>query len=66
MIYFRLYIPDSVWFYVLVAVLLVGFIYSLPHRNGMCLGADYLIRRRWGDLVEKESASKPEYPPRPD
>lgn len=39
-----------------------GFIYTLPHRNGMALGADYLIRRNWGDLAEKESPPKPTDP----
>lgn len=64
MIYFRLYIPDSIWFYVLVVFLLAGFIYTLPHRNGMCLGADYLIRRKWGDLMSQDSPSKPDDSPR--
>jgi uncharacterized protein (DUF983 family) len=59
MIYFRLYIPDSKWFYVLVVALLAGFVYTLPHRNGMCLGADYLIRRKWGDLMDEDAPPKP-------
>lgn len=59
MIYFRLYIPDSSWFYVLVVALLVGFIWTLPHRNGMCLGADYLVRRKWGDLSEAATPPPP-------
>lgn len=63
MIYFRLYIPDSVWFYILAAVLIVGFIYTLPHRNGMSLGADYFIRRKWGDLAESNLPHKPDRPP---
>jgi uncharacterized protein (DUF983 family) len=58
LIYFRLYLPDSIWFYVFTGGLMFSFIYTLPHRNGMALGADYLIRRHWGDLAEKESASK--------
>lgn len=67
MIYFRLYVPDITWFYVLAAVLLVFFVGTLPHRNGMALGVDYLIRRKWGDLSEaeaqKKSAGPPETPP---
>lgn len=59
MIYFRLYIPDSSWFYVLVTLLLAGFLWTLPHRNGVCLGADYLVRRKWGDLSGKDSPSQP-------
>ena len=64
MIYFRLYIPDSSWFYVLVTALVVGFLWTLPHRNGMCLGADYLVRRKWGDLMVKDSSPKPDDSPR--
>ena len=59
MIYFRLYIPDSIWFYILAAVLLFLFIWTLPHRNGMSLGVDYLIRRKWGDLSDEASAQNP-------
>ena len=59
MIYFRLYIPDSIWFYILAAVLLFLFIWTLPHRNGMSLGVDYLIRRKWGDLSGEASAQNP-------
>ena len=60
MIYFRLYIPDSNWFYVLVVTLLIGFVWTLPHRNGMCLGVDYLIRRKWGDLSDEATEPKPD------
>lgn len=63
MIYFRIYIPDSNWFYVLVVILIAGFIYTLPHRNGMCLGVDYLIRRKWGDLIDEAPQPKSDRPP---
>ena len=67
MIYFRLYVSDIRWFYVVASVLLVFFVGTLPHRNGMALGVDYLIRRKWGDLSEAEAQSKyiepPETPP---
>jgi hypothetical protein len=53
MIYFRLYNPNSVWYYLFCLGLLIGFIYTLPHRNGMSLSVDYLIRRKYGDLAEK-------------
>lgn len=33
-------------------------IYTLPHCNGMALGLDYLVRRKWGDLSEA-AATKP-------
>jgi uncharacterized protein (DUF983 family) len=60
LIYFRLNNPATLWFYVSSAVVLFGLIYTLPHRNGMGLGLDYLFRRHWGDLA------KPEDPPSPD
>jgi uncharacterized protein (DUF983 family) len=60
MIYFRLYNPTSVWYYLFCAGLMVGFFYTLPHRNGMSLGVDYLIRRKHGDLMEKEAVPKPD------
>ena len=63
MIYFRLYNPSSVWFFIFGAVLLFGFIYTLPHRNGMGLGVDYLIRCKWGDLSGQVAAAKPDAPP---
>lgn len=53
MIYFRLYNPNSIWFFIFGAALLFGFIYTLPHRNGMGLGVDYLIRCKWGDLSKE-------------
>jgi len=63
MIYFRLYNPNSVWYYAFSIALLVGFIYTLPHRNGMSLGVDYLIRRRHGDLAGKAPPAQPTDPP---
>ncbi len=62
LIYFRLYIPSSAWFCVLAAGLLAGFIYTLPHRNGLALGLDYLVRRKWGDL---SAAANPPPPTQP-
>jgi uncharacterized protein (DUF983 family) len=62
LIYFRLYIPSSAWFCALAAGLLTGFIYTLPHRNGMALGLDYLVRRKWGDL---SAAATPPPPTKP-
>jgi uncharacterized protein (DUF983 family) len=59
LIYFRLYIPSSFWFYVLGAGLLAGFICTLPHRNGVALGLDYLVRRKWGDLSEVATSKTP-------
>lgn len=63
MIYFRLYVQDIRWFYLLAVVLLVLFVGTLPQRNGMALGADYLIRRKWGDLSEAEQHHGSSDPP---
>jgi len=52
MIYFRLYNPNSPWFFVFGGGLLFGLIYTLPHRTGMSLALDYLVRRKSGDLVD--------------
>jgi uncharacterized protein (DUF983 family) len=59
LIYFRLYLPESIWFYLFIGAIMVGFVYTLPHRNGMALGVDYLIRRKSGDLVEPEATPRP-------
>lgn len=63
MIYFRLYVQDIRWFYLVAGVLLVLFVGTLPQRNGMALGADYLIRRKWGDLSEAELQRESGDPP---
>jgi uncharacterized protein (DUF983 family) len=65
MIYFRLFVPDIRWFYAVAGGLLVLFVGTLPHRNGMALGADYLIRRKWGDLSEAEAPRETGDPPTP-
>ena len=55
LMYFRLYVPDIRWFYLLTGVLLILFVGTLPHRTGMALAVDYLIRRKWGDLSEAKT-----------
>lgn len=62
MIYFRLYNPYSIWYYAFSIALLVGFLYTLPHRNAMGLGVDYLIRRKHGDLSGKTEETAPDHP----
>jgi uncharacterized protein (DUF983 family) len=64
MIFFRLYVPDIRWFYLVAGVLLVLFVGTLPHRNGLALGVDYLIRRKWGDLSEAGAKCEPVEPPK--
>jgi len=45
-IYFRVYNPYSAWFYGFVGALIGGFIFTLPHRNGMSVGLEYYWRNR--------------------
>ena len=46
MIYFRSYVPNQNWFYLLCVVMLVGLFYTLPHRTGMSLALEYYFRLR--------------------
>lgn len=62
LIYFRLYFPDSIWFYLFTGGLMLGFVVTLPHRNGVSLGVDYLVRRKWGDLAETTPSPQPDDP----
>lgn len=46
MIYFRLYVPNLMWFFVITGVLMFALVYTLPHRTGVSLALDYLVRRK--------------------
>jgi uncharacterized protein (DUF983 family) len=46
MVFLRLYVPSASWFYVLWALLMIALVYTLPHRTGMSIAFDYLLRRR--------------------
>ena len=60
LIYIRLYKDYPVSFYLVVAVgLVAAFFATLPVRNSIGLGLDYLARRKWGDLSEAENPSLP-------
>jgi hypothetical protein len=63
MIFFRLYNPHSVWFYIFSVALLLVFVFTMPRRNGMCLAVDYWMRRKWGDLAKEESPRQRAGPP---
>jgi len=41
MIYFRSYVPNQNWFYLLCLVMLFTLFYTLPHRTGMSLSLEY-------------------------
>ena len=62
LIYFQLYNPGSIWFYVFAGALLLGLVVTLPHRNGLSLALDYLIRRKCGDLAEPQAIVKTKAP----
>jgi hypothetical protein len=55
-IYFRLYETTSIWLYLGGGTLLFLLVFTLPHRNGMSLAVDYLIRRKAGDLVDTDAS----------
>jgi uncharacterized protein (DUF983 family) len=46
MVFLRLYIPSSAWFYGMWAVLMAAVVLTLPQRTGMSIAVDYLLRRR--------------------
>jgi uncharacterized protein (DUF983 family) len=46
MVFFRLYVPSSRWFYVAFAVLMAAVVVTLPQRTGVSIALDYLLRRR--------------------
>jgi len=53
--YFRLYHPSLVTFFILGGAMVFTLVYTLPHRLGVSLAIDYLIRRKSGDLVDQDS-----------
>ncbi len=46
MIYFRAYVPNQNWFYLLCVVMLAALFYTLPHRTGLSLAIEYYFFRR--------------------
>ena len=54
-VYFKLNNPDSAWLYVVGGALGFALLYTLPHRTGMSLAVDYLIRRKSGELPDQKS-----------
>lgn len=50
--YFRVWHPPLAVYLVCGGAMIFGLIYTLPHRNGVSLAFDYLMRRRGGDLMD--------------
>ena len=46
MIYFRSYVPNQNWFYLLCVVMLFTLFYTLPHRTGVGVSLEYWFRLR--------------------
>jgi len=63
LIYFRLNNPESIWTWIIAGALVVLFLYTLPHRNALSLGIDYVIRRKWGDLADNDAESSEPFDP---
>lgn len=41
----------------LVVVTVVPLFWTMPHRMGVCIAVDYLVRSRWGDLAGESTES---------
>lgn len=53
-IYFRKFDADLTSLIVIGGAMVGLLIFTLPHRNGMSLALDYLIRRKAGDLSDED------------
>ena len=57
-IYFRQFNSSLIWLLLIGGGMIFLLVFTLPHRNGMSLAIDYLIRRKAGDLSESDSAEE--------
>jgi len=46
MVFLRVRIPSSTWFYVAWAIAMLALVVTLPQRTGVGIALDYLLRRR--------------------
>lgn len=51
--YFRLWHPNLAIFILVGGAMTFALVYTMPHRNGISLAFDYLVRRANGDLADK-------------
>ena len=49
MFYFGWWNPNSVWYWVVIGLLIAGMVYTIPHRNAISVGLDYMVRTRTED-----------------
>ena len=54
-IYFRQFASGLTSLLLIGGGMLMLLVFTLPHRNGMSLAIDYLIRRKAGDLADDDS-----------
>jgi hypothetical protein len=59
LIYFRVWRPNQVVFYALGGGMIAALIFTMPHRNGVGLAFDYLIRRKSGELKDHVPPKRP-------
>ena len=57
--YLGVWHPSLTGFIVFNGFLLFLLIYTMPHRNGVSLAIDYLVRRKEGDLADPPPAKQP-------
>jgi uncharacterized protein (DUF983 family) len=57
--YFRILDTSQPVLLALAGVLIFLLIFTMPHRNGVSLALDYLIRRKSGDLPEPSGTDRP-------
>jgi hypothetical protein len=51
--YFGVWHPTLVWLALIGGAALFLLVYTMPHRNGVSLAIDYMLRRKEGDLKEQ-------------
>lgn len=57
---FLLVRSDSPWFALAVTVAtVVPLVWTMPHRMGVCIAVDFLVRDRWGDLARRSEDTLP-------
>ena len=49
MFYFGWWNPSSVWYWGVIGLLIAGMVYTIPHRNAISVGLDYMVRTRTED-----------------
>ena len=59
LIYFRLWHPNATLFFLFAGLMVFALVFTMPHRNGVSLALDYLIRRKSGDLVDENPPDDP-------